>query len=130
VLSFGIAMIVFVAVIVAMVIVMRVIARRGTALTGRLRRHSTAGLTVVAAAVLSLANLDEVVREHHSQLRRERRIVRGPVRQGGAKARPWSRVRFRHAEEPITLAARLLRLLDSVLVSVVTAAGQKQAYAG
>ena len=48
-------------VVVIVMMVMRVIARRWAALTGRLGRHSTAGLAVVAAAVLSLAKLDEIV---------------------------------------------------------------------
>jgi hypothetical protein len=51
----------------------------GTALTGRIGRHSTAGLAVVAAANLMVTELDERVRRGHSQLGGERRVVRHPV---------------------------------------------------
>ena len=54
-----------VVVTVVVVMVMRVITGRGSALTGRLGRHSTAGLAVVATAILSVADLDEIVRDHH-----------------------------------------------------------------
>jgi hypothetical protein len=37
-----------------------------SALTGRMSGHSTAGLAVVPATVLSLANLGEVVREREA----------------------------------------------------------------
>lgn len=33
------------------------------ALTGRVRRHSAAGLAVVSATVLTLANLGQIIRE-------------------------------------------------------------------
>ena len=97
------AVIVFVAirmaVVIVIVMVMGVIARRGTALTGRLGRHSTAGLTVVAAAILPFPQLDEIVGHNHAQLRGERRVIGGPIRQGGCEAGLWSRVRFGHADE-------------------------------
>jgi hypothetical protein len=107
--SFGFAVIVFFAigvavVMVIVVMVMRVIVRRWAALTGRLGRHSTTGLTVVAAAVLPLSQLDEIVRHHHSQLRCERRIVGGPVGESSSEAGFWSRVTFGHSPEfmPLT----------------------------
>jgi hypothetical protein len=59
--SAGFVGIVFVAVRMPVMMVMRVIAGGWAALTGRLCCHSTAGLTVVAAAVLALSQLDEVV---------------------------------------------------------------------
>jgi hypothetical protein len=103
--GFAVIVIVFVAIgmavviVVIVVMVMRVIARRWAALTGRLGCHSTAGLTVVAAAVLPLSQLDEIVRHDHSQLRRERRIVGRPVGESGSEAGFWSRVTFGHAVE-------------------------------
>jgi hypothetical protein len=54
-----------VVVTVVVVMVMRVITGRGSALTGRRGRHSAAGLAVVATAILSVAHLDEIVRDHH-----------------------------------------------------------------
>jgi hypothetical protein len=107
-----VVMVMVVAVIVIVIVIVIVAAGCGAALTGRLRRDSTAGLAVVAAAILSRAQLDEVVRQDHSQLRSERRIVRGPVREGGSKAGLWSGIRFGHAEEPTTMPGRLLRPPD------------------
>jgi hypothetical protein len=40
----------------------------GAALTGRIGRHSTAGLAVVAAATLPLTQLDQGVGRSHAQL--------------------------------------------------------------
>jgi len=44
-----------------MLMVVWVVSRGGSALTGRIGRHSTAGLAVVAAARLLFAQLDEGV---------------------------------------------------------------------
>jgi hypothetical protein len=65
--------------IVAVVVAMRMVTRSGTALTGRIGRHSTAGLAVVAAANLMVTELDEGVGRGHPQLGGERRVVRYPV---------------------------------------------------
>jgi hypothetical protein len=58
-----------------------------TALTGRVGRHSTAGLAVIAAASLALAQLDEGIGRSHPQLRHEGRVVGGPV---GHEGPLWS----------------------------------------
>jgi hypothetical protein len=58
------------------------------ALTGRVGRHSTTGLAVVAAAGLALAQLDEGVGRSHPRLHRERRFVGDPV--GHERSRVWS----------------------------------------
>lgn len=60
---------IIVMVMIVMVMIVMVIIGCGTALTGRVRRHSAAGLTVVAAAALPLTDLDQVVGQHHPQLR-------------------------------------------------------------
>jgi hypothetical protein len=92
----------------AMVVVMivPVAAGRVAALTGRLGPHSTAGLAMVAATVLAGADLREVVRDDHPQLRGERRLVGGPVRERGAEAGPGLGVGFRHAPEPTASRGR------------------------
>jgi hypothetical protein len=54
--------------------------------TGRITRHSTAGLAVVPAARLVATHLDEGVGDRHPQLRRERSVVGGPVREHGSQA--------------------------------------------
>jgi hypothetical protein len=72
------AIVVAVAVLMVVAVLMWV-AIVGTALTGRERRHSTAGLSVVAAAILPVAQLDEVVREHHAKLRAYRSVEGRPV---------------------------------------------------
>src|SRR5271169_5587333 len=59
-------------------VVMRMVFGGGSALTGRVGRPSTAGLTVVAAASLALAQLDEGVGRSHPQLGREGGVVGGP----------------------------------------------------
>jgi hypothetical protein len=79
-------------VVVPMLVVMRMVSRGGSALTGRIGRHSTAGLAVVAAASLVLAQLDEGVGRSHPQLGSERGVVGGPVGKEGPSA--WSRPRF------------------------------------
>jgi hypothetical protein len=71
--------VVTVAVVMAVIMVMWVIIAGKTALTGRNRTDSTPGLPVVAAAILPVAHLDEVVRNHHAELRGERGVVGGPV---------------------------------------------------
>ena len=60
-------------------VVVRMISGGRSALTGRVGRHSTAGLAVIAAASLVPAQLDEGIGRSHPQLRRERRVVGGPV---------------------------------------------------
>jgi hypothetical protein len=64
-------------------VVMRVALRGVSALTGRVGRHSTAGLAVVAAARLVLAQLEEGVGRSHPQFRREGGVVSGPVGEKG-----------------------------------------------
>src|SRR6516225_492616 len=63
----------------------------GPALTGRISRHSTAGLAVVAAATLMVAQLDQGVGRSHPQLGSERGIAGGPVGKQGPRA--WMRPR-------------------------------------
>jgi hypothetical protein len=69
-------------------VVVRMVVRGGSALTGRVGRHSTAGLAVVAAASLASAQLEKGIGRSHPQLRRERRIVGSPVGQQGPRV--WS----------------------------------------
>jgi hypothetical protein len=52
-------------VVVAMMVIV-VMAGVGTTLTGRLGRHSTSRLTIVATTVLPVSDLDEIVRKRHS----------------------------------------------------------------
>ena len=73
--------------IVPVVVVVRMIIRGGPALTGRIGRHSTAGLAVVAAATLLVAQLDQSVGRSHPQLGSERGVVGDPVGKQGARAR-------------------------------------------
>src|SRR6266568_2771331 len=68
-------------------VLVRVVIRGGSALTGRVGRHSTAGLAVVAAAGLAVAQFDEGVGRRHPQLGREGGVVGGPVGQEGHRAR-------------------------------------------
>ena len=70
-------------------VVVRMVSGGRSALTGRVGRHSTAGLAVVAAARLVPAQLDEGVGRSHPQFRRERRVVGDPVGQQGPRV--WSR---------------------------------------
>ena len=78
--------------IVVVPVMMRMVLYGGSALTGRGGRHSTAGLAVVAAARLLLAQLDEGVGHGHPQLGREGSVVGGPVGKEGSWA--WFRPRF------------------------------------
>jgi hypothetical protein len=64
---------------VIVAVVMRMISGGRSALTGRVGRHSTAGLAVIAAASLVLAQLDEGIGRSHPQLHREGRVIGGPV---------------------------------------------------
>ena len=75
--------------IVIMPVMVRMVVRGGSALTGRVGRHSTPGLAVVAAACLAAAQLDEGVGRSHPQLDREGRVVAGPVGQEGHWVRFW-----------------------------------------
>jgi hypothetical protein len=79
-------------VVVPVVVVMRMVVRGVAALTGRIGRHSTARLAIVAAASLVVAQLDEGVRHGHPQLGSEGGVVAGPVGKEGSWAR--SRPRF------------------------------------
>jgi hypothetical protein len=65
--------------IVVVPVMVRMVSRGGSALTGRIGRHSTTGLAVVAAASLALAQLDEGVGRGHPQLGSEGCVVRSPV---------------------------------------------------
>ena len=78
--------------VVPVVVVVRMVVRGVAALTGRIGRHSTARLAVVAAASLVVAQLDEGVRHSHPQLGSEGGVVAGPVGKEGSWAR--SRPRF------------------------------------
>jgi len=60
-------------------VVMRMVTGVRTALTGRIGRHSTARLAVVAAARLVVTQLDERVGRGHPQLDGERGVVRHPI---------------------------------------------------
>ena len=89
---------VVVVVVVLMVVVLMVVVR-WVALTGRLGRHSTPGLTVVPAAILPRTQFDEVVGGDHTKLGAEGCLVRRPVGQDGPKAglRSWLRIGIGHA---------------------------------
>jgi hypothetical protein len=76
----------FVVVPVIVSVVVRMVFGGGSALTGRVGRHSTAGLAVVAAASLAFAQLDEGIGGSHPQLGREGGVVGGPVGEQG----PWT----------------------------------------
>jgi hypothetical protein len=76
----------FVVVPVIVSVVVRMVLGGGSALTGRVGRHSTAGLAVVAAASLAFAQLDEGIGRSHPQLGREGGVVGGPVGEQG----PWT----------------------------------------
>jgi hypothetical protein len=72
--------------IVIVPVVVRVVFRGGAALTGRVGRHSTAGLAMVAAACLAFTQLHEGVGRRHPQLGREGGVVCGPVGEHGLRA--------------------------------------------
>jgi hypothetical protein len=65
--------------IVVMVVLVMTIIFGEVARTGRRGRHSTTGLAVVSATVLSSAEFDQVVRENHSEFRRERSVEGAPI---------------------------------------------------
>ena len=73
-------------VVVPVAVAVRMVLGGGSALTGRVGRHSTAGLAGVAAARLAFAQLDERVGRSHPQLGREGGVVGDPVGQQG----PWA----------------------------------------
>ena len=79
-------------VVVPVAVVVRMVLGGGSALTGRVSRHSTARLAVVAAARLALAQLDEGVGRSHPQLGSEGGVVGDPV--GQQDPWTWSRPRF------------------------------------
>lgn len=81
------------------------------ALTGRRKRHSTPRLAVVSTAILPLAQLDQVVRKRHAQLRGEGRVVGAPVRENGSEAglRVGPGVRIGHLRESTTCSTRMAR---------------------
>ena len=58
-----------------MLMVVVIIISVRAALTGRIGCDSTAGLAVVSAACLAMAQLDECVRDGHPQLRGKRGVV-------------------------------------------------------
>jgi hypothetical protein len=58
-------------VVVPVVVAVGMVIGGGAALTGRIGRHSTAGLAMVAAATLMVAQLDQGVGRSHPQLRCE-----------------------------------------------------------
>jgi hypothetical protein len=100
--------IVAVAVIVTVVVVVRMSPGRVPALTGRIGWHSTAGLAVVAAATLMVAQLDQGVGRSHPQLGSERGVAGDPVGQQGARAwlRPGFLLRLGHNANSTAHAAR------------------------
>jgi hypothetical protein len=75
---------VFVTVLV--IVLVRVVMGGGSALTGRVGRHSTTGLAVVAATRLPLAQLDQGVGHGQPQLDRERGVIADPVVEHGVRA--------------------------------------------
>jgi type IV secretory pathway VirB2 component (pilin) len=72
--------------VVPVVVVVGMVICGGSALTGRIGWHSTAGLAVVAAANLVVAQLEEGVGRSHPQLGSERGVVSGPVGKEGPRA--------------------------------------------
>jgi hypothetical protein len=80
------------------VFLMTVLLMSGSALTGRRGRHSTTGLTVITAAVLPSADLDQIVLDRKPKLRGKWGVVCLPVGQRCAEARlgPWFWIWFRH----------------------------------
>src|SRR5215472_6283484 len=58
------------------------------ALTGRISRHSTAGLAAMAAASLAIAQLGVGIRDGHPQLGSERGVAARPVGDEGPRAWP------------------------------------------
>jgi hypothetical protein len=67
-------------------VLVRMVFGGGSALTGRVGRHSTAGLAVVAAASLLFAQLDEGIGRGHPQLGHEGGVVGAPVGKEGPRA--------------------------------------------
>jgi len=64
-----------------MAVTMRMVFGASSTLTGRIGRHSTTGLAVVATARLTTAQLDERVGRRHPQLGSERGVAARPVGQ-------------------------------------------------
>jgi hypothetical protein len=69
--------------VIVIVVVVRMVVCGVAALTRRIGRHSTAGLAVVAAASLVVAQLDECTGRSHPQLGSEGGVVGGPVGEEG-----------------------------------------------
>src|SRR5262249_58717651 len=78
--------------VVPMVVVVGMVSCGGPALTGRIGRHSTAGLAAIAAAALMVAQLDQGVGRGHPELGSERGIGGGPV--GKQRRRTGMQPRF------------------------------------
>jgi len=79
------------AVVVLVAMTVRIVMCSGSALTGRVGRHSTTGMTVVAATTLAIAQLDHSVGHGLLQLHAERGVIAGPV----GEHRPGTGVRPR-----------------------------------
>jgi hypothetical protein len=91
--------------VVAMAVVVRIVFS-GAALTGRLGPYSTAGLAVMAATLMTVANLEEVVGYDHPKLGAEGRLMGRPVGEEGAKAGFWSTSRIGLSHIAMLLPAR------------------------
>jgi len=72
--------------VVPVAVLVRMVLGGGSALTGRVGRHSTARLAVVGAARLALAQLDEGIRRSHPQLGSKGGVAGDPVGQQGCGA--------------------------------------------
>jgi hypothetical protein len=93
-----------VAVVVLAAMTVRIVVCGGSALTGRVGRHSTTGLAVVAAATLALAHFNQGIGHGHSQLDPERGVITGPVgeHRPGAGLRPGFLIGLWHNANPKT----------------------------
>jgi hypothetical protein len=89
----------------AMVVIVRMVFC-GAALTGRLRPHSTAGLSVMATALLTVANLEEAVGYDHPKLGAEGCLISRPVGEHGSKVGLWSTSRIGLSHIAMLLPAR------------------------
>lgn len=101
------------------VIAVRMVISGSSALTGRMGRHSTAGLSVIAAATLVLAQLDQGIGCSHPHFGCERGVVCGPVGEEGRTA--WVRPRFLTG----SLTHRANTTADAVIAPVNPAPGRR-----